>query len=68
MEVIKPNPNADGFEVRPWCWIVERTFGWLNRYRRLSKDYEVLPSSSEAMIYIAMSRLMLKRFDKINSS
>jgi len=44
---------------------VERTFGWLNQYRRLSKDYEVLPKSSETMIYIAMSRLMLRRLAPI---
>jgi putative transposase len=50
-----------GFIVLPRRWVVERTFGWLNQYRRLSKDYEVLPASSEAMIYIAMTRLMLRR-------
>jgi len=41
-------------------WIVERTFGWLNRYRRLSKDYELYCEMSKAMIYGAMIRLMLK--------
>ena len=44
-----------------YCWVVERTFAWLGRYRRLSKDYEQLPESSEAMIYAAMRRLMLRR-------
>jgi len=42
-------------------WIVERTFGWFGRYRRLSKDYEELPARSESMIYIAMIHLMLRR-------
>lgn len=50
-----------GIEVLPHRWVVERTFFWLGRCRRLSKDYEYLPESSEAMIYLAMTRLMLKR-------
>jgi len=49
------------FKVLPRRWVVERTFGWLGRYRRLSKDYELLPEVSEAMIYAAMVRLMLSR-------
>jgi putative transposase len=47
--------------VIPRRWVVERTFAWLGRQRRLSKDYEYLPSSSENMIYLAMIRLMIKR-------
>ena len=54
-----------GIEVLPHRWVVERTFAWLGKYRRLSKDYEFLPESSEVMIYLAMIRLMLKRLDKI---
>ena len=45
----------------PKRWIVERTFSWLSQNRRLSKDYERLPESSEAFIYVAMSRLMARR-------
>ena len=53
--------GATGFVLLPKRWIVERTFGWLNRCRRLSKDYETLLPHSEAMIYIALSHLMLRR-------
>jgi hypothetical protein len=45
----------------PRRWIVERTFSWLGQNRRMSKDYERLPQSAEALIYVAMSRLMLRR-------
>ena len=50
-----------GFRVLPRRWVVERTFAWLSQVRRLSKDYERLPEVAEAMIYGAMSRLMLRR-------
>jgi putative transposase len=46
--------------VLPRRWVVDRTLGWLGRYRRLSKDYELLPEVSESMIYLAMVRLMLR--------
>ncbi len=62
VEVIKRSETA--FQVLPKRWIVERTFGWLNHYRRLIKDYELLPEVSETMIYAAMTRLMLKRLTK----
>ncbi len=51
-------------KVIPKRWVVERTFAWLGRNRRLSKDYEALPASGEAFVYLAMIRLMLKRLDK----
>jgi putative transposase len=50
-----------GFKVLPRRWVVERTFSWLSQNRRMSKDYERLPESSEAFIYAAMSRLMARR-------
>jgi putative transposase len=59
VEVVKR--VVTGFEVLPKRWVVERTFAWLGRYRRLSKDYELLPEVSESMIYASMVRLMLRR-------
>jgi putative transposase len=53
--------QVKGFVVLPKRWVVERTFAWLTQCRRLRCDYEVLPQSTEAFIYIAMSRLMLRR-------
>jgi putative transposase len=55
-----PRPKA-GFQVQRKRWIVERTLAWLTRFRRLSRDYEGLPSSSEALIQLASIRLMLSR-------
>jgi putative transposase len=49
------------FTVLPRRWVVERTFAWLGRYRRMSKDYEYLTDTGESFIYAAMIRLMLKR-------
>jgi putative transposase len=57
----EPPPMPAGFQVLPRRWVVERTFAWLGRYRRLSKDYEALPATEEAWIYLAMSRLMVTR-------
>lgn len=59
VEVIKR--SEPGFEKLPKRWIVERTFGWLNRFRRLSKDYEVYTDHSEGMIYGSLLRLLVKR-------
>lgn len=60
LEIVK-KPTTAGFEVLPRRWVVERTFAWLGRSRRLSKDYEELTDNSEAMLQIAMIRLMLHR-------
>lgn len=54
-------PPMPTFTVLKHRWVVERSFAWIGRYRRMSKDYEYLPESSEAMIYLTMIRLMLKR-------
>jgi putative transposase len=61
LEPVLRSDDQKGFVVLPRRWVVERTFAWLSQCRRLSKDYEVLPASSEAMIYIAMTRLMIRR-------
>lgn len=61
INVVKRISGTVRFHVLPKRWIVERTFGWLGRSRRLSKDYEVTLESSKAMIYIAMIKLMLRR-------
>jgi transposase len=50
-----------GFQVLPRRWVVERTFSWIDQNRRMSKDYERLPESGEAFIYVAMSHLMARR-------
>lgn len=57
----EPPTRPAGFQVLPRRWVVERTFGWLGRNRRLSKDYEYLPESEEAFVYLGMVRLMLNR-------
>jgi putative transposase len=49
------------FEVIPRRWVVERSIAWVNRYRRLSKDYEYRTTTSEAMVYMTGIRLMLRR-------
>jgi putative transposase len=54
-------PSKDSRAFLPKRWVVERTFSWLGQNRRMSKDYERLPESSEAFIYVAMSRLMVRR-------
>jgi putative transposase len=59
-QVAKPKDQV-GFAIKPRRWVVERTFAWLGRGRRLSKDYEKLPENSVSVVYIGSIRLMLKR-------
>ena len=61
LELVKRSDEAEGFEVLPRRWVVERTFAWLSFNRRMSKDYEYLPATSETFIYVSMIKLMLGR-------
>lgn len=61
LEIVKRSNDFHAFKIVPKRWVSERTFGWFNRFRRLSKDYEANPSNSASLIYIAMTHLMLRR-------
>ncbi len=61
LQIVERLGDQQGFVLLPKRWIVERTLAWLSRQRRLSRDYERLPKTSEAFVYVAMIRLMLKR-------
>jgi putative transposase len=58
---VVPRAAQPGFVAQPRRWVVERSFAWLGKYRRLSKDYEALPAVSETMIYIASIHLLIRR-------
>ena len=58
-----PRRQEKGFVIEARRWIVERTFAWLGKFRRLSKDYELITTTSLSMIYLVMTRLMLRRID-----
>lgn len=61
VSVVKRSDDTRGFKVLPRRWVVERTFGWMMRHRRLVRDYETTEASAEAWIYIAMVRIQLRR-------
>jgi putative transposase len=61
LEMVKRPKGVKGFRVLLWRWIVEWTFGWFGHYRRLSKDYEYLPHTSDTMIRTAIIHLMVRR-------
>ena len=63
LEIVQRPKEQKGFVVLPRRWVVERTLGWLGRYRRLSKDYEEREASEEAIILIAMINLMVHRLE-----
>lgn len=60
LQIVKRSDDVKGFQVLPHRWVVEQTFGWLGRYRRLARDYEHTTLSSESMVYIDSTRRMLK--------
>ena len=66
LEVVERTPGVRGFAVLPKRWIVERTFGWLSRNRRMSKDYERKVQTSETLIAVVMSRLLIARQGRRN--
>jgi putative transposase len=61
IEIVKRSDRATGFEILPRRWAVERTFAWLNRNRRLAKDFEATIASSEAWLYLASVQLLARR-------
>jgi transposase len=67
LEIVKRTDDMKGFQVLPRRWVVERTFSWLVRNRRLARDYERMTATSEAMIKVAMIRLMLARLTRSTS-
>jgi hypothetical protein len=68
LQIISSPPGSNRFVLLKWRWIVEQTFGWLNLSRRLSKDYELLPASSEAFIRLAMLSIMPQRLARQRGS
>ena len=68
LEIVKRPEGTKGFLLLPRRWIVERTFAWLGRYRRLSKDDEYLTRTSETMIRVAMIHLMVRHLARIEPS
>jgi putative transposase len=64
LEVVERTPGMRGFAVLPQRWIVERTFSWLSRNRRMSKDYERKVQTSETLIELAMIRLLVARLGR----
>jgi len=61
LEVVGKKKGQQGFHILPRRWVVERTFAWLSRWRRLSNDYERKPTSSETQVYFASSRLLRRQ-------
>jgi transposase len=67
VEIVKRSDRAKGFTVLPKRWVVERTFAWLGRCRRLAKDWECLDRNARAFLVLASVRLMLRRLGRIST-
>jgi transposase len=65
VEIVKRSDQVKGFAVLPKRWVVERTFAWLNRCRRLAKDWECLNRKARAFVLLASIRLMLRRLGRV---
>ena len=61
LKIVKPEPESTGFVVQKHRWIVERTLAWLGNYRQLAREYTADLASSEALIHLTMTHLMLRR-------
>jgi len=61
LEIVKRSDDQKGFKILPRRWVVERTFGWLSNYRRLSRNYECWTETSEAVVKMAMIHIMIRR-------
>jgi putative transposase len=68
LEVVAPPKGTKGFRVLPRRWVVERSIAWMGRQRRLSKDYEAMTETSEAMIYAAFGGTMVRKLVRRNAS
>jgi putative transposase len=68
LEIVKRPKGVRSFQVLPRRWVVERTFAWLCKFRRLSKDYEALPVTSEAWAYAAMVHVLARRLGRVHAS
>ncbi len=68
LDIVQKPVDQTGFQVQPKRWIIERTFGWFNTYRRLSKDYERTVMSSQSFVYLASIRLLMKKLAKMQTN
>jgi len=68
LEIVKRNDDVKGFEILPWRWIMERTFAWISRNRRMSKDFERLPETTEVWIDLSMFSMMSNRLESFEKN